>query len=125
MNKSLAYHFNLGKQLSYLRNQGVLIIGSGNIVHNLKEINWEPQAKEKIWALQFDDLVKKNLEKRDFDAFLNEMLTTESGRKSHPTLEHYLPLLYILGSAENSDKLQFLYEGIEHSSISMTSFGFY
>lgn len=119
MTQSPEYHFQLGQQLTSWRQQGVLIVGSGNIVHNLRRLSWETNAKPFDWALEFDDWVQTKILDRNFSALVNEPLKTESGRLSVPTPDHYLPLLYILGAAEKNDTIQFIYEGIQNSSISM------
>jgi 4,5-DOPA dioxygenase extradiol len=118
-------HFKLGQQLKQLRRQGVLIIGSGNIVHNLRRISFDDNAPPLDWALEFDAWFKARLEDRNFPALLHEATQSASGKLSIPTPDHWLPLLYILGAANASDKLKTEYEGIENASISMRSFGFY
>jgi len=115
-------HFQVGRQLRSLRDQGVLIIGSGNIVHNLRTIRWESNADPYSWAAEFDAWVKERLEARDFDALVYDFLRTEAGRLSVPTLEHYLPLLYVLGASDSGDALSFPHEGIQNASIAMRSF---
>lgn len=118
------YHFQLGKKLSVLRDQGVLIIGSGNVVHNLKLLKRDSESKAYEWAIQFDEWVKKNLIPRNFEPLINNFLDSESGQLSLPTLEHYLPLLYILGASEKNDKLCFEFEDIQNGSISMRTISF-
>jgi 4,5-DOPA dioxygenase extradiol len=117
--RSADYHFNLGQQLRSLRDQGVLIVGSGNIVHNLRAIRWEPNAQAYPWAVEFDDWVKTRLIHRDLEALMTDFRQTESGKLSVPTMEHYYPLLYALGATDEKDELQFVYEGIQNGSISM------
>jgi 4,5-DOPA dioxygenase extradiol len=77
MSKPYEFHFELGQKIRYLREQGILVIGSGNIVHNLKTIRWEPGAKPYDWAIEFDEWIKSALEKRDFQKIL-----TQSNRSS-------------------------------------------
>ncbi len=122
--KPMSFHFELGKELSYLREKGVLIIGSGNLVHNLQKIDWSPNVKPHDWAQEFDDWIKNKITSRDFNSILNESLNLPSGKLSHPTAEHFHPLLYILGSSTNEDTLKFEYEDIQHASISMRSLSF-
>ncbi len=124
MSQANEFHFMLGQKLQALREQGVLIIGSGNIVHNLKHIRWEPDAQPFDWSLEFDKWVKKQSEDRNFNALISEATQTEAGRLSIPTPEHYLPLLYILGAAHPKDELYFDIEGIQNGSISMRSLRF-
>lgn len=125
MTKPMEFHYEMGKKISFLRNEGVMIMGSGNIVHNLRTISWDHDAKAQDWAIEFDEWIKEKLFKRDFKSLTFEVLKTNIGKLSIPTVEHYLPLLYILGASESSDKLAFEYEGIQNSSISMRSFSFF
>lgn len=117
------FHLELGKKLKYLREQGVLILGSGNIVHNLRQIQWNA-LKPFAWAEEFDEWVKQKSEKRDFKALASDYSTMESGRLSVPTPDHYFPLLYVLGAVDSSDELQFDVTGLEHGSLSMRSLRF-
>jgi 4,5-DOPA dioxygenase extradiol len=114
-----AYHFGLGQELAKLRNRGVLIVGSGNIVHNLRVIKWEPNAAPYDWAIEFDEWSKEKIIQRDFMALQQDFLETEAGRMAVPTMEHYLPLLYILGLTSDDDQIKFEYEEIQNASISM------
>lgn len=116
------YHFNLGQQIAKLRDNGVLILGSGNLVHNLRQIRWEPNAKPYDWAVEFDEWVKKKLINRDFGAVMHDFHNSTAGKLSVPTLDHYYPLHYILGAAHDSDALTFEYEELQNGSISMRSF---
>jgi 4,5-DOPA dioxygenase extradiol len=116
------YHFRLGKELSKLRDKGLLILGSGNLVHNLRAIRWEPEAKPYDWATEFDEWLKIKLQDGDFNSVLKDYHQTQAGRLSIPTMEHYLPLHYILGASEKSDQLKFEYEEMQNGSISMRSF---
>lgn len=124
MEKSLEAHFYLGTQLKQLREQGVLILGSGNLVHNLRQIQWQEKAPAFDWATEFDEWVKQKLLARDFDSVLYKFHATQAGKMSVPTLEHYLPLHYVLGAADASEPLKFEYEEIQNGSISMRSLSF-
>jgi 4,5-DOPA dioxygenase extradiol len=115
------YHFNLGQSLKSLREQGVLIIGSGNIVHNLRRISWEENANPFDWALEFDQIVKDQILKRDYKPLLKDAIETTAGKLSVPTPEHYYPLLYILGASDQNETVDFVYEGIQNATISMRS----
>ncbi len=115
------YHVKVGQQLAKLRERGVLILGSGNLVHNLRQIRWEAGAAPHDWALEFDEWLKQKLENRDFDSVLNKFHETEAGRLSIPTMEHYYPIHYVLGAADKTDKLSFVYEELQNGSISMRS----
>ncbi len=118
------YHFDLGKKLKVLRNQGVLIIGSGNIVHNLKTISWSEDAPVADWAIEYDELIKEKLINREFNYLINDFQSMDIGKMSVPSVEHYLPLLYVIGASDENDILKFDFEGIQNASISMRSFSF-
>ena len=116
-------HFELAKQLKELRKKGVLIIGSGNIVHNLRKLDWSNQnAKPFDWALEFDLKVRQKLEQQQFVDLINYQNIGKSAILSVPTNEHYLPMLYILGLLEKGEKVTHLYEAYEFGGISMRSF---
>jgi 4,5-DOPA dioxygenase extradiol len=120
MSEPTEFHFEFGQNLKTLRDQGVLIISSGNIVHNIKEIIWDnPHAEPYLWATEFDEQVKKCIIQRDFIALIGDLLFTPAGRLSVPTADHYYPLLYALGAADDNDTLRFEYEEVQNGSISM------
>jgi 4,5-DOPA dioxygenase extradiol len=87
----------------------------------LRRIRWEPDAKPYDWAVEFDDWLKQRLVDRDFSAVLNDYHKSEAGKLSVPTLDHYLPLHYVLSAADSSDELKFEYEEMQNGSISMRS----
>ncbi|MDE2143363.1 MAG: 4,5-DOPA dioxygenase extradiol [Elusimicrobia bacterium] len=115
-------HFELGEKLRPLREDGILILGSGNIVHNLRRISFNEDAPPEPWAVEFDAWVKARLEARDYQPLLGDLSAAPSGRVSVPTPDHYDPLLYVLGASDARDALRFEYEGIQNASISMRSF---
>ncbi|MDR3442783.1 MAG: 4,5-DOPA dioxygenase extradiol [Legionella sp.] len=119
-----SYHYQIGTQLKILRQRGILIVGSGNIVHNLQKIIWGVQPKPYDWAIEFDDWVKNKLIARDFNALTSHYLDSESGQLSVPIPDHYFPLLYVLGASDEHDKLHFEYEEIQNGSISMRSLSY-
>lgn len=118
------YHYQIGQQLKSFRDQDILIVGSGNIVHNLPKILWGSDPKPYEWAIEFDEWVKEKLITRDFEALTTQYLDSAAGRLSIPTPDHYFPLLYTLGAVNNDDKLTFIYEGIQNGSISMRTLSF-
>jgi 4,5-DOPA dioxygenase extradiol len=124
MERSCSYHLEFGKKLRQLREQDVLLVGSGNLVHNLQRIQWDRNAKALPWAIEFDNWIKEKILARDFDPLLEKVIHTDTGKLSIPTWEHYYPLLYILGSSEDRDTVQFEYEGIHNASISMRCLSF-
>lgn len=122
MGQPPSYHFGIGQQLGQLREQGVLVIGSGNLVHNLRQLRWEAQAKPFDWAIEYDQWIKAKLIARDFTSLTKNFKDSLAAQFSHPTWEHYFPLLYILGASAPQDELTFEYEEIQNASISMRSF---
>lgn len=115
------YHMRLAEQLKSLREKGVLILGSGNIVHNLRQIKWDENAKPHDWALEFDEWMKVQLEKRDYKKIMAEAFASNAGRLSSPTPDHFLPIYYALGASDSSDNLKFEYEQMQNASLSMRS----
>ena len=116
---STAQHYELASMLKALRRKGVLIIGSGNITHNLGKIDWNIEAKPFDWALEFDDKIKTNILADNFSEVINYEKWGSIARLAHPSSEHYLPLLYSLGLKEKDDAVEFIYEGFHHGSLSM------
>ena len=116
MSKPLSYHFNLAKNLRRLRSRGVLIIGSGNIVHNLRYVYAQQTPYD--WAAEFDEWVKSKIDIRDFDCLINFEQQGTASKLSVPTMDHYIPLIYSLALAEDNDNIVYTYEGIE-TSLSM------
>ena len=118
-----SYHFELANTLKKMREKGVLIIASGNIVHNLKVIDWNNiNAKPLDWAIEFDEIVKSKLNSQDFKALMNYEQLGSIFQLAHPTNEHYLPMLYILGLAHKTEELKYLFEGFQFGSASMRCF---
>lgn len=113
-------HLEMGRYLKALRDHGVMILGSGNVVHNLQLINWNGGAYD--WALEFDKFVDDKLEKRDFTALANFQSLGQLAKLAHPTYDHYLPLLPILGLVEEQDQLFTFNDSIDLGSVSMLSF---
>lgn len=110
-------HFQLAQQLQWLRKRKVLVVGSGNIVHNLRLIDW--QNVNHPWAEEFDQLVKTKIDKRDFDALVNYNSLGDNYQKAIPTDEHYLPLLYILAMVNDNSKIKYFCEKVSLGSLSM------
>jgi 4,5-DOPA dioxygenase extradiol len=117
--KPPAFHYELGRELRGLRKKGVLIIGSGNIVHNLREVVWEDTAYD--WALKFDARIKELIESGDHRAIIDYTRLGRSARLAVPTAEHYLPLLYVLGAQDQTDGVAFFAEKVTLGSMSMRS----
>jgi 4,5-DOPA dioxygenase extradiol len=118
-------HLALGGELRPLRDQGVLLVASGNIVHNLRELRWEPEAPSEDWAIAFQAWVRERLERRELAPLVHDRFEeAPGGRLSVPTPDHFLPLLYALGASEASDPLRIEHEWIQNGSISMLSLSF-
>jgi 4,5-DOPA dioxygenase extradiol len=118
------YHFKLGTQLRLLRDEGVLIVGSGNIVHNLRVMKWDTGVPPYDWAVEFDAWARDRLAAKDYPALISGFRESDAGSKSVPTLEHYLPLLYVIGATDDNDRLRFHFEEIHNASISMRTLSF-
>jgi 4,5-DOPA dioxygenase extradiol len=112
-------HYDLGRQLRALRHRGVLIVGSGNIVHNLRRINWDGGAFD--WALEFDDTMRRLILAGDHAAIINYPDLGQAARLAIPTNEHFLPLLYILAQQEQDEDVRFFAEQVTLGSLSMRS----
>jgi 4,5-DOPA dioxygenase extradiol len=112
------FHYDLGKKLAALRDEGVLIMASGNVVHNLPLINWQ-QNIVYDWATRFEQTAKNYLARNEHQALIDYDKLGKDAQLSIPTPEHYLPLLYIMGAQREGDQVQFPCEGIELGSISM------
>lgn len=113
----LAYHLDLGRKLAELRNEGVLIVGSGNIVHNLRAF-FSDDESQNAWGREFDDWVKEKLETGNWDQLADLGSAGKAGRWAAPTPDHYIPLLYTLAVSDPSEKLTYPHEEI-YRSLSM------
>ena len=120
--KSMEYHYKLASELASLREKGVLIMGSGNIVHNLGLIDYETNAKPYPWAVKFDEKVKAALLNRNHEALLQYLELGQEARFAVPTLDHYLPMIYVLALQQKGERLKFIHEGFQNGSVSMRAF---
>ncbi|RAI04494.1 4,5-DOPA dioxygenase extradiol [Acuticoccus sediminis] len=123
MTKDLPHHLEIGRALSELRNRGVLILGSGNIVHNLRTMRFGAAPYD--WALDFDTRFAERLEAGDRAALADRKALGNLLELAHPSLDHYLPALAVAGAADDRDQLVFMNESIDIASVSMRSFVFY
>lgn len=120
--KPPADHFALGQQLKTLRNYGVLVVASGNIVHNLRALQMAAPVQQSYdWARQFDDTIAGYLEQGDTQALQNFQSLGVIAKQSHPTFDHLLPLLYAAGAVDKDEKPIFFNTGFQAASISMRS----
>lgn len=114
------YHYALAQTLKSLRKKGVLIMGSGNIVHNLGMVQWADTAYD--WAIEFDTKIKEAIEKGDHKSVINYKDFGKAAQLAVPTNDHYLPLIYTLGVLETNESIQFFNEKNTMGAISMRSF---
>ena len=118
--RSFKEHLELGREIRSLRERGVLILGSGNIVHNLRRIDWNSPSGAYDWAVEFDARVKSAVDAHDATAIAEPEKWGETLlATAHPTVEHYLPLLYCMGAINQHDAVSYPYEGFDFGSISM------
>ena len=116
---SASAHVDLGRKLRPLRDRGVLVMGSGNCVHNLRAIVWDEDAGPFDWAVEFDAWVAEKLEARDLDALAGYESLGRIAQLAAPTNDHYLPLLYAAALQDEGEPLTYVHEGIDYASISM------
>ncbi|MBX3269131.1 MAG: 4,5-DOPA dioxygenase extradiol [Sandaracinaceae bacterium] len=115
-------HLALARSLAPLREEGVLIMGSGNVVHNLRDAFGRMRGGDTstpAWAQRFDEAVKEALLARDAARLTSLVPDTDDGRLAHPSPDHWLPLLYAFGATDASDAVRFPTEGFDLGSISM------
>jgi 4,5-DOPA dioxygenase extradiol len=118
------YHYDIAKELATLRKKGVLIIGSGNMVHNLGMLAWAKLNSEEYgydWAIEANEKMKKNILSDDHNQLINYKSQSKAYNMAIPTPEHYLPLLYALALKEKNEKLILFNDKIVAGSLSMTS----
>jgi 4,5-DOPA dioxygenase extradiol len=118
--KPSASHFEIGKKLALLRDEGILIVGSGNLVHNLHTYAWGRHPRDPYdWAVRFENAAKEMILGGDLKPLVNyETLGTDAAL-SIPTPDHYLPLLYVLAAGQQGELIRFPVEGVDGGSISM------
>jgi 4,5-DOPA dioxygenase extradiol len=114
------FHFDLAKELKFLRKKGVFVIASGNIVHNLRQIIFQEEAKYD-WAIAFENQAKQLISDENFQALIAYEKLGQEAQLSIPTPDHYFPLLYTLGMKMKGDKITFPIDGVSYGSTSMTS----
>ncbi|PIJ49483.1 4,5-DOPA dioxygenase extradiol [Erwinia sp. OLTSP20] len=117
------WHYQLGQKLSALRHQGVMIIASGNVVHNLRMLKWQGDNQAYPWALAFNQFVRDNLNwQGEASAHpLVNFMQHEGAALANPTPEHYLPLLYVLGSRQPDEAVTVPVDGNVMAALSMLS----
>lgn len=118
--KPAQFHYDVGTRLRALRDEGVLVLGSGDVVHNLREYSFGGDPVEpRAWALRFESRAKALISDGDHAPLIDYASLGEDARLSIPTPDHYLPLLYVLGASDEQDSIAFPLEGIDGGSVSM------
>lgn len=118
--KPASYHYEIGKKLAPLRDEGILIIGSGNVVHNLRAYDWSRSLTAPFdWAVRFEDRVRELLLAEDDGPLIAYETLGNEAMLSVPTPDHYLPLLYVIGCRKDGEMLRFPVDGVDGGSISM------
>ena len=120
--KPVEYHYTLAMELAPLREKGILIVGSGNIVHNLGLLDFDVDAKPFGWAVKFDEKIKQCLVSGDHKDLVNYLDFGKEAFYAVPTLDHYLPMIYAVGLRRKGDELKWVHEGFQHGSVSMRCF---
>lgn len=125
--KPLDYHYQLALQLRELRKKGVLLIGSGNMIHNLRLLSWDQMENNYgfDWAIEINAVLQQAIVEHDFKRLLDYEKLHPHISLAIPTLEHYIPMLYNLGLKDKKDKLMFFNDAYVGGSLSMTSFMYY
>lgn len=119
------FHYAIGERLAPLRDEGVLVLGSGNVVHNLHAYVWDRRPVQPFaWASRFDTAVRDRVRQRDYGPLIQYASLGPDASLSVPTPDHYLPLLYVIGASRSDDTVSFPTEGIEGGSLSMLSIRF-
>jgi 4,5-DOPA dioxygenase extradiol len=118
------YHYELAKELSPLRKKGILIIGSGNMVHNLRMVDWNKMNEPGSgydWAIEASEKMKKFILSNDHQSLINYKEQGKAFNLAIPTPEHYLPLLYVLALKEGNEKIEIFNDKFVMGSLAMTS----
>jgi len=123
--KEAQWHYELGKQLAFLRKRGVLIIGSGNMIHNLRMIQIQKNDFNAqygySWAIELNEIFKKRIEEGNDKSLIDYASLHKEVQYGIPTAEHYMPLLYIMGVKTKNDQIKMFNDKVIAGSLSMTS----
>lgn len=115
--------FIIGKEISDLRNKGVMILGSGNIVHNLSRVDWDMEGGY-LWAQDFDSYIKNNVMEKSYKNVIDYKKAGHSAEMAFYTPDHFAPLLYVLGASQEDDRLTVFNDSCTMGSLSMTCYLF-
>lgn len=119
--KPTSWHFDMGRRLRPLRDEGVLIMASGNIVHSLSMMDWDPSSEPYDWAIRFNDLVKDAIVRNHPQSLFDSEALGKDAQLSIQGPEHYWPLFYTLGARHDDDRVTFDPDFIQYKSLSMVS----
>jgi 4,5-DOPA dioxygenase extradiol len=115
-----SFHYDLGRKLAPLRDEGVLVMGSGNLVHNLHTYGWGRHVPEPYdWAVRFEQSAREWMLAGDHAPLIGYEQLGRDAMLSAPTPDHYLPLLYVIGAQQEGDAVTFPVEGVDGGSVSM------
>jgi 4,5-DOPA dioxygenase extradiol len=118
--QSASVHFEIGRKLAPLRSEGVLIVGSGNLVHNLHTYAWGRHTVDPYdWAVRFETMAREMMSAGEYKPLIDYETLGREANLSIPTPDHYLPLLYVLATRQNSELITYPVEGVDGGSISM------
>jgi len=118
--KPAQFHYDLGRRIAPLRDEGVLLMGTGNLVHNLHAYGWGRHVPEPYdWAVRFEQRARECMTSGEHQPLIDYETLGRDAMLSAPTPEHYLPLLYILGSQQPGEAVSFPVEGVDGGSVSM------
>ncbi len=118
--KSASFHFEIGRKLAPLREEGVLIFGSGNLVHNLHTYTWGRHMPDPYdWAIRFENDAKQMMAAGEYKPLIEYETLGPEALLSVPTPDHYLPMLYVLATRQERETVAFPIEGVDGGSISM------
>jgi 4,5-DOPA dioxygenase extradiol len=120
--KPALFHYEIGRRIAPLRDEGVLIVGSGNLVHNLHAYAWGGHPREPYdWAVRFEEAAKQLMLAGDIKSMASYETLGKDAALCIPTPDHFLPLLYVLGTRQHGEPIGFPVEGVDGGSISMLS----
>lgn len=125
--KPASYHYELAKELAALRKKGVLIIGSGNMVHNLRMVAWDKMNEPNYgydWAIEMNETFKRLIADKNHQPLFEYQKLGQAAMLAIPTPDHYYPLMYTLGLQEETDKVSFFNDKLVAGSLTMTSVRF-
>jgi len=115
------FHYKAGRLLAPFRDEGILVMGSGNIVHNLPEMDWRQKNGAYPWAAEFGDYIRESIVNDEPQNLVGYESQGRAARLSVPSPDHYLPLLYVMGTRQTDDTVRFETPMVEYGSLDMTS----